>query len=194
MTTPITWFKNFCLWCADMSILCISVVFDGRCIIPWTINSIETGQTFLGLYQQIRAGSIESFEESASKLQFSKLSQAFVGQNKDNLIAVTSQLSMDEVCKQFGSYVRLKCEKVGEPQGTTVRNVFETMMMSQRRLDEQNQLPAIVFWLHATFYTVCVCLCLSFAIFLFCGLHANLLFRGLHANFVTQKNFLEHNE
>ncbi len=49
-----------------MSILCISVVFDGQCIIPWTINSIETGQTFLGLYQQIRA---ESFQESASKLK-----------------------------------------------------------------------------------------------------------------------------
>ena len=88
-----------------MSLLCISAVLDGQSIIPWTISSVQPGQTFLGLYQQILAGSIECFQGSASKLQFSKLSQAVVGMTKDSLISVDIQLCMDDVCKQFGPYV-----------------------------------------------------------------------------------------
>ena len=86
--------------------------------------------TFLGLYEQIRAGSIECFQGQASRwLQFSKLSQAVVGKTTDALITVDIQLSMDGVCKQFGSYVRLKCEKVDEPQ--TVQHVKNIGVMLQ---------------------------------------------------------------
>ena len=87
----------FVLLVLDMPLLCISVVFDGQSIIPWTISSIQPGQTFLGLYPS--AGAIECFVESASKLQPSKLFQASVGQTKDTLNAVDIQLPMDEVCK-----------------------------------------------------------------------------------------------
>jgi len=46
---------------------------------------------------------------------------------------------MDDVCKQFGSYVRLKCEKVDEPPTErTAQTVFETMMLNQRELDRQD--------------------------------------------------------
>ena len=57
-------FVVFVLPVLDMPLLCISVVFDGQSIIPWTISSIQPGQTFLGLYQQIRAGAIECFVEA----------------------------------------------------------------------------------------------------------------------------------
>lgn len=130
------------MYCSIMSMLCISVVLDGQSIIPWTICSIQPGQTFWGLYQQICAGSIECFQGSASRWQLSKLAQAFVGKTTDSLVAVDGHLPMDDVCKQFGSYVRLKCEKVGEPQTErTAESVFRTMMMNQRELDKQERLP-----------------------------------------------------
>ena len=80
-------------------LLCISVVLDGQSIIPWTINGVQPGQTFLWLYQQIYAGSIECFQGSASKLQSSKLSQVFVGKTTDSLVAVDCHLPMNNVCK-----------------------------------------------------------------------------------------------
>ena len=80
---------------------------------------------------------------SASKLQSSKLSQAFVGKTTDSLVAVDCHLPMDNVCKQFGSYLRLKCENFGEPQTErTAQSAFRYMMMNQRELDRQERLPA----------------------------------------------------
>ena len=84
----------------------------------WTSNYVTVATAWADLLgvEQICAGSIECFQGSASWLQFSKLTQAVVGKTTDSLITVDVQLSIGDVCKQFGSYVRLKCEKVGEPQ------------------------------------------------------------------------------
>ena len=77
-------------------------------MIPWTVSSMEPGQTFLG---QLCEGSLECFREYATKLQQCRLTRAFVGSARDSLVAVDYRLSVDDVCRKLGSYIRLNCEK-----------------------------------------------------------------------------------
>ena len=72
-------------------------------MIPWTICSVTPGETFVSPYEKLCAGSLELFEQFASKLGCIRLARTFVGPAKENLSAVDSRLPVDEVCRQFGS-------------------------------------------------------------------------------------------
>ena len=54
-------------------------------MIPWTICTVTPEQTFLSLYEKLCAGSLELFEQFASKLSHKRLATTFVGPAKDNL-------------------------------------------------------------------------------------------------------------
>ena len=67
-------------------------------MIPWTICSMTPGKTFVSLYENLCAGSLELFKQFASKLGRTRLVATFVGPAKDNLSAVDSKLPVDKVC------------------------------------------------------------------------------------------------
>ena len=127
----------------------MSVLHGGQAVIPWTVTGIPVGTTFLALFDQLRAGALEAFAGHAPVLQRLGLRQSFVGSAKDSLVHVDYHLPIDDVCRQFGSYVRLIAEEEetvssASTQSTKAptRNAFESMMMSQRALSFQSQLPA----------------------------------------------------
>ena len=109
---------------------------------PWTITNLQPGISFLSLFEQLRAGSVSCFEQFAPRLQRHTLAQAFLGPAKDGLVAVDSHLPADDVCKQFGSYVRLNCEEEAGAEAVPVQNAFQIMMANQRSLSRRSQLPA----------------------------------------------------
>ena len=59
----------FVLLVLDMPLLCISVVFDGQSIIPWTISSIQPGQTSWGCTQVLVLLSASSSQCQSYSLQ-----------------------------------------------------------------------------------------------------------------------------
>ena len=94
-----------------MSFLCLSVLHGGRAVIPWTVTGTPVGTMFLALFDQFRAGALEAFAGYAPVLQRLGLRQSFVGSAKDSLVHVDYHLPIDDVCRQFGSYVRLVAEE-----------------------------------------------------------------------------------
>ena len=67
----------------------------------------------------------------------------------DNLSAVDSKLPVDEVCRQFRSFTRLKCEKIEVDSLSTSSdddpvqpNAFHVLLMNQRFLSSKSTLPA----------------------------------------------------
>ena len=73
-----------------------------------------------------------------------------MGPAKDNLSAVDSKLSVDKVCRQFGSFVRLKYEKSEADSSSTSSdiddpvqpNAFQVLLMNPRALSSNSTLPA----------------------------------------------------
>ena len=126
-----------------MSFICLCVVLSGTVVIPWMVAGLEPAQTFVELFQQLCAGSVVCLQEYAGRLQDCHLVRAFVGTAKDSLVAVDLKLPVSDVCRQFGSYVRLNCEKQGEGESSCVarKNAFEVMMMSQKSLARKSELP-----------------------------------------------------
>ena len=106
-----------------MSIVCLCLAVSRALVIPWTICGVTPGQTFASLYEKLCTGSIELFEQFASKLGRTRLAATFVGPAKDNLSAVDSNLPMDDVCRQFGSFARLNCEKIEADSASTSSDV-----------------------------------------------------------------------
>ena len=98
----------------------------------------STGATFVELFQQLCAGSLECLQEYAVKLQQCYLTRAFMGPTRDALVAVDVNLPVSDVCCQFGSYVRLNCEKRAEDPcpSVSVHNAFQIMMMNQKSLSK----------------------------------------------------------
>ena len=100
------------------------------------------GKTFVSLYENLCAGSLELFKQFASKLGRTRLVATFVGPAKDNLSAVDSKLPVDKVCRQFGSFTRLKCEKIEADSASTSSdvddpvqpNAFQVLLINQRAL------------------------------------------------------------
>jgi len=93
-----------------MVLTCLSVVVDGALAIPWTVCSVQSGITFAQFFEKLKAGSIDLFRSYAGKLQQSELSQASIAKSKETPFnAVDKQLPVDEVCCQFGAYVKLSC-------------------------------------------------------------------------------------
>ena len=66
---------------------------------------------FAELFESLRSGRIENFENYASDLQGTTLRRSMVGQIKENLVAVDSDLLLEDVCRQFGSFAKLVAEK-----------------------------------------------------------------------------------
>ena len=69
-----------------------------------------------------------------------------MGPAKDNLSAVDSKLPVDEVCRQFGSFARLKCEKIEadscDVDDPVQPNAFQVLLVNQRALSSKSTLPA----------------------------------------------------
>ena len=95
-----------------MALVCFCLTVNGALTIPWTICNVDPGLPFKSFYEKLCAGSLELFEQFASKLGATRLTSTFAGPAKDSLSAVDGKLPMDEVCRQFGSFVRLSCDKV----------------------------------------------------------------------------------
>ena len=62
---------------------------------------------------------------------------------------IDSKLPVDEVCRQFGSFARLKCEKIEADSSNTSSdddpvqpNAFQVLLMNQRALSSKSTLPA----------------------------------------------------
>ena len=73
-----------------------------------------------------------------------------MGPAKDNLSTVDSKLPVDEVCRQFGSFPRLNCEKIEADSASTSSdvdepvqpNAFQVLLMNQRAFSSKSTLPA----------------------------------------------------
>lgn len=126
-----------------MSFVCLCVVLGGTAVIPWMVAGLEPAQTFVELFQQLCAGSVVCLRDYAGRLRDSRLVRAFVGTAKDALVAVDLNLPVTDVCRQFGWYVRLNCEKKeGECSCVATKNAFEIMMVSQKSLSRKSELPS----------------------------------------------------
>ena len=119
-----------------MSNICLALFVDSSPIIPWSVTSLQVAHSFLELFNQLRAGRLEYFSEYLPKLSNCRLVKTFVGQEKLNLIAVDSHLQIDEVCKQFGYFVRFNCTRDDTQQlpanQPTPQNAFKIMMEAQK--------------------------------------------------------------
>ena len=71
-----------------------------------------------------RAVQVEQF---ASEFGRTRLAATFVGPAKDNLSAVDGNLPVDEVCRQFGSFARLNCEKIEVDSAQMLMTMFDRM-------------------------------------------------------------------
>ena len=133
-----------------MALVCFCLTVNGALTIPWTICNVDPGLPFKSFYEKLCAGSLELFEQFASKLGATRLTSTFAGPAKDSLSAVDGKLPMDEVCRQFGSFVRLSCDKVEVGSASTTsdtdvpvrQNAFQVLMMNQRALSSRTTLPA----------------------------------------------------
>ena len=133
-----------------MALVCFCLTVDGALTIPWTICNVDPGLPFKSFYEKLCAGSLELFEQFASKLGATRLTGTFAGPAKDSLSAVDGKLPMDEVCRQFGSFVRLSCDKVEVGSASTTsdtdvpvrQNSFQVLMMNQMALSSRTTLPA----------------------------------------------------
>ena len=129
------------------SLFCLSVYVSIKPVIPWTVIGVPCGQSFAQLFSSLLSGRIEAFESYASQLQGSRLQQSMVGQTKENLVAVDSDLCVEDICGQFGSYVKLVAEKdVGAPSQPTagLRNAFEVLLAASHSQAESTSLPASI--------------------------------------------------
>ena len=92
-----------------MVLTCLSITVDGAIVIPWTVCCVDPGTSFSQLFEKLQAGSIELLQPYAAKLQHCEISQGNVSKSKDTPFSIVDkQLPVDEVCCQFGSYVKLQ--------------------------------------------------------------------------------------
>ena len=114
-----------------MVLTCLSIVVDGTLAIPWTVCSVQSGISFAQFFEKLKAGSIDLFQSYAGKLQQSELSQASIAKSKETpFSAVDKQLPVDEVCCQFGAYVKLSCCKQPAAQPSTHLQVTVTQCVT----------------------------------------------------------------
>ena len=130
-----------------MVLVCLHVSAKGRPVIPWTIVSVNESISFVQLFENLRAGSISTFEQYAQNLQQCHLTQCSVAKSRDGPFNIVDKcLQLDDVCSIFGSYVKLLCDTQDfEPATlttqTTTRNAFAVLMQSQAALSQADQLP-----------------------------------------------------
>ena len=125
-----------------MVLTCLSVTVDGAIVIPWTVCCVDPGTSFSQLFEKLQAGSIELFQPYAAKLQHCEISQGNVSKSKDTPFSIVDkQLPVDEVCCQFGSYVKLSCTCCIEQQPSTLRslsNAFTILMSNQVAVSQRD--------------------------------------------------------
>ena len=128
-----------------MVLTCLSVVVDVALAIPWTVCSVQSAISFAQFFEKLKAGSTELFQSYAGKLQQSELSQASIAKSKETpFSAVDKQLPVDEVCCQFGAYVKLSCCKQPVAQPSTSRpvsNAFAILMSNRAAISQSQRLP-----------------------------------------------------
>ena len=124
-----------------MPLLNIAVVGARKGHIPWTVVQVESGLTFVQLFQKILAGAhpMLAVDEYLSQ---SVLEKVFVGQSRESLSVVDESLVIDYVCL-FGQHVKyvvmIQAAQGGSSSGSqTVQNAFVFLMNSQRSTDSKN--------------------------------------------------------
>ena len=86
-----------------------------------------------------------NFQPYARSLQQCELTQCSVTKSRDGTFNIVDKfLQLDEVCSQFGFFVKLLCQ-ILEPASSTltiaVRNAFDVLMRSQAALSQREKLP-----------------------------------------------------
>ena len=83
-------------------------------LLSWTVCCVDPGASFSQLFEKLQVGSIELPQ------QHCEISQGNVSKSKDTPFSIVDkQLPVDEVCCQFGSYVKLSCTFHIEQQPST---------------------------------------------------------------------------
>ncbi len=135
---------SFIALAVAMGLFCLCVMASIKPIVPWTVIGMPSGKSFSEFFSNLRSGRIETFEKYASQLQGTTLLQSMVGQTKENLVAVDADLSIEDVCRQFGSFTKLVAEKDVPPiqQTRGLKNAFQVLMAASHSQAETNSLPA----------------------------------------------------
>ena len=91
----------------------VQVVSSNRCIVPWSVVPVEPTSSFDHLLTSLKAGrySVVSPSEFLSKATLESVS---VGKDKSSMSVVGKDMNVSDVCRSFGSYVRLRVDDTTE--------------------------------------------------------------------------------
>ena len=117
---------------------------EGRPVIPWTVASVNDSISFLQLFERLRVGTIGTFEQYAGSLQQYHLTQCNVVKSREGTFNIVDKfLPLDEVCSQFGSFVKPLCDTQRVEPATatsttrpTLRSAFNMLIRSQAVLSQ----------------------------------------------------------
>ena len=116
----------------------VSVQVNGnnRCIVPWSVVTVDPSSSFDDLLKSMKAGkySIVSPSEFLSR---SIISNVSIGKDKQSMSIVGKDMNVCDVCRSFGSYVRLQVEDSQDHPRTTTTSApdaFAVLMANQRML------------------------------------------------------------
>ena len=79
-----------------MVLLCLHVVLQRRSVIPWTVSCLHESMSFVQLFDKLRAGNMQAFEQC---LQNAYLVQCSVSRSREGKFDIVDRLlPVDEVC------------------------------------------------------------------------------------------------
>ena len=125
----------------------LQVSVEGRTVITRTIAYLIDRVSFAQQLERLRAGSVPTFEQYARSLQLCRLRQCSVANSREGPFSIVEKfLQLDEVCLQFGSFMKLLCdtqelESATSTTGIAMRNAFGVLMQSQAALSQRVKLP-----------------------------------------------------
>ena len=133
-----------------MVLIYLYVSVEGRLVIPWTVASMNESISFAQLFEKLQAGTTETFEQYAGNPQ--QHSVVSPRSEKEHSILLTGILLLDDVCSQFGSFVKLLCdvanlqmEATTSISTTAMRNAFDVLMRSQAALFQRHRFPQKIY-------------------------------------------------
>ena len=114
----------------------VSVQVNGnnRCIVPWSVVTVDPRSSFDDLLKSMKAGKYSIVSPSEFLLR-AIISSVSVGKDKQSMSIVGKEMNVCDVCRSFGSYVRLQVEE-DQPRTptTTAHDAFVVLMANQRML------------------------------------------------------------
>ena len=90
-------------------LISVQVISSNRCIVPWSVVTVEPPSSFDSLLSSLKAGKY-SIVSPSEFLSQAKLESVSVGKDKSSMSVVGKDMNVSDVCRSFGSFVRLKVD------------------------------------------------------------------------------------